>query len=1013
MSANQSAYSYEVGNRVALRANPRRAGMIKDRRTSPTGAEYLVFFGPNEEAWYSESLLETRTGVKDVQVIGRNQFIRNLAIEKIRGGFSDVLYSYTASRTEIEPYQFRPAAKFLESSSHRLLIADEVGLGKTIEAGIIFLEMKARTRLDRFLVVCPSRLREKWQSEFRDRFGETLDNLDRPRFEQFLREFKRFGDATRLSGVIAIETIRDAQFSEQLAELGVSFDLVVIDEAHHFRNPQTMTHRSGQALSDAAAAMLLLSATPINLGNQDLYNLLKILDEGQFPDMYTFEQMLQPAQALNEAMRLLGAEPSAQHQFFNALARLPITPVGREVSRQPDYDMLKRELAEGKVLDRNGIVTIKHRLAALSPLSTTISRTKKSEVAAGALRDPHVLLVTLTEAVHDFYDLILRYVTLQHSYSQRGSNPGFQLVMKERQAASCLPATNQALFSGFLVEYEGADTELEEEDVSSVPANDQLRDLERQLRSLGNAIGDTDTKMEVFLRALRVIYDDNPNGKVLVFSTFKRTLNYLRQQLLRRTSWIDGGVFLLTGDLAVADRPQVIERFRTATGFSVLLMSEVGAEGLDFQFTDVLFNYDLPWNPMRVEQRIGRIDRYGQQQPTVRLYSLILEGTIEERILARLYDRVGVFRQSIGELEPVLGDIERNITRSIFTSVLSNEQQIAIAERELDALEEEKQHQAQYEELERQLIGQDILLSQEPDSRIHKGRHLSEEELRILLESGLAQRYNRHGLSDKGDGYFFLQATPILREDIRRFCEEHKVPRDLEGGLLAGLSERGIPLTFRGDLAHRRPLAHLLNFRHPLIQFAASLIPDNQTGPRNLGVFRIDSEDWPSGLFSFFIYRLDITSMEPRSELTAVVLDSSLESYSELAEALLIDIPKSTTLIEQIPDVDTMVKDEEIYAIFANDEFARIRHNVQGTIQAANDARMGIQLTAIRKTYAAKLNRIREWSKTSNERIRRMRESQLENTAAERDRRIQEIEQHQQVAVGGNLLLQGIVVANY
>ena len=230
---------------------------------------------------------------------------------------------------------------------------------------------------------------------------------------------------------------------------------------------------------------------------------------------------------------------------------------------------------------------------------------------------------------------------------------------------------------------------------------------------------------------------------------------------------------------------------------------------------------------------------------------------------------------------------------------------------------------------------------------------------------------------------------------------------------MAGLSERGIPLTFRGDLAHRRPLAHLLNFRHPLIQFAASLIPDNQTGPGNLGVFQIDSEDWPSGLFSFFIYRLDITSMEPRSELTAVVLDSSLESYSELAEALLIDIPKSTTLIKQIPDIDTMVKDEEIYAIFANDEFARIRHNVQGTIQAANDARMGIQLTAIRKTYAAKLNRIREWSKTSNERIRRMRESQLENTAAERDRRIQEIEQHQQVAVGGNLLLQGIVVANY
>ena len=151
---------------------------------------------------------------------------------KIRSGFQDVLYSFLSSRTEVEPYQFNPVAKFLEGSSQRLLIADEVGLGKTIEAGIIYLELKARIPLNRVLVVCPSRLREKWQSEFRTRFDETLEDLDKRAFARFLHDFRRFGDASRLSEVMAIETIRDEAFTEQIAELGVvPMDVVYSREA--------------------------------------------------------------------------------------------------------------------------------------------------------------------------------------------------------------------------------------------------------------------------------------------------------------------------------------------------------------------------------------------------------------------------------------------------------------------------------------------------------------------------------------------------------------------------------------------------------------------------------------------------------------------------------------------------------------------------------------------------------------------------------------------------------------
>ena len=1011
MTGYGRAFRFEVGGRVRLLANPNHVGTVQQCRQAQDEPEYEVFFSAQEQAWYNESDLEASDAQRAVRPIGRHAFLRNLGLAKIQGGYSDLLYSYTASKTEIEAYQFRPAAKFLESGSHRLLIADEVGLGKTIEAGIIFLELKARMRLTRFLVVCPSRLQRKWQSEFRDRFAETLENIDRQRFQRFLDDFKKYGTSTPLSGVIAIEALRDASFSEQIAELGVTFDLVVIDEAHHFRNTATMTHRSGQALSDSTDAMLFLTATPVNLGSVDLYNLLHILDEGAIPDHYTFEQFLAPATVLNESMSLLGHTPTQQQETLNRLKGIVHSPVGVAISRNPDYQNIIGLLSQERDLTRAEVIDAKHRLSALSPLSSIINRTKKRDVSAGALRDAHMFSVALNDKEQTLYELVLRHARLEHSYSNKGTPPGFALVMKERQAASCLPAIRENLIAGLDEEYEGIETDLEDEHPSGTISNAQLNSMRREMKDLARQIGDEDSKFATFLEGLREIYHDNASAKVLVFSTFKGTLRYLQRRLLQQ-SWVSGQVHLITGDVPVNDRSRHIENFQNSEGFSVMLLSEVGAEGLDFQFTDVLFNYDLPWNPMRVEQRIGRIDRYGQQSKSVRIYSLFLNDTIEQRILQRLYERVGVFYQSIGELEPILGEIEREVTRSIFTSTLTDEQQDEIANRLLDALEQKKIDQQAFDSLEGQLMGQDMLLAHDDNGRLSKGRYLSGEELRAILEDGL-RFYGAPDLDNKAGGYYFLRSSPRFREDLMRFCENNQITGGVVQELLAVLNERGMPITFEGNLAHMRPLVHLLNFRHPIIRFAASLIPEEQTGPNDLGILALRNEDWPSGYFPFFIYRLDIQSIDARSELAAVVLDDSLNVHEDLSDRLLMDILASVEVEERPGHINVMLSDYwPMYSEYAQEEFASMRREITQNIQSSNDVRLDVRRSALTKTYAVKIARLQEWTRTNNERIRRMRESQLENTRAERDRKLDELQEFQRVSVGGRLLLQGILVAN-
>ena len=608
-----------------------------------------------------------------------------MALIKLRSNLSDTLYSYRATRTNVEPYQFKPAMKFFESPNHRLFIADEVGLGKTIEAGIIYLELKARNDdLNRVLVVCPSGLRYKWKDEMFNRFSEEFTVIDNAAaFREKLENYRRYGDAEKFKAIVSMETIRQRGNAALIEEVGLTLDIVIIDEAHHMRNSNTLTHRVGRTLSGVSDAMLMLSATPIQLRSEDMFNQFRILDEGEFEDFQVFEQLREPNIHINRASQMLSTDPSSYAPALEELQHVEQTTQRERYVKNPFYLNIRDRLANPANPGYKELVEIRRDLQKINTFASVFNRTTKKDVSSGVMRDANVIHVDLTEEEKSFYNAVM-----EHSLEQSGILASIQ---RERQAASCMSAARE--YFADLVQDATADIHAEasdpdtartdadrEEDDDEVASQESVQQGVDDLQGAGNQLGNTDSKFAMFIDAMNRLREESPDGKVLVFATFRRTIDYLRQSLNAANSPYAGSVYMMHGGVPQQERLQIIDRFKASDGFGILLLSEVGSEGMDFQFCDTVFNYDLPWNPMRVEQRIGRVDRYGQKSEKVRVYSLVLNDTIENRILERLYDRINVFEESIGDLEVILGDEIYQIQKEIFQSKLTPEQQVARTE---------------------------------------------------------------------------------------------------------------------------------------------------------------------------------------------------------------------------------------------------------------------------------------------------------------------------------------------
>lgn len=973
-----------------------------------------------------EDDLELFVGEQDVEALlqagkfgDHVTFARRLTMSKLRRPLRDAIYSYKASRTDFYAYQFKPLLKFLSSEKRRLLIADEVGLGKTIEAGYILQEERARFGVHRALVVCPAKLRVKWQNELWQRFAEEFEVLDRASFlrKAILREGQSDRGLPRLQAIVSLESLRADAVLEAIEQRGGPIDLLIVDEAHHCRNSETKQHRVVRALSDYSEATLLLTATPIHLGDENLFNLLRLLLPEEFDRFDVFQERLRANRWVVDAETTLRRGGDGWRERARALlSNLETSPNRQRVADNPIYRECLELLKRDGELSKSQLVELQESMAYLNILTPVMSRTRKREVYPDAAkREAHVVRVELTEQERQVYARLSAFCFDRYTRFRGDFAAQFALITLQRQFASSLHAALER-YEG-LTAISNAGDEIDDDLGDAQPeydaeqgsawvltADPAFRDLISDCRQ---GMGRHDTKLESLRRILR------GTEKVIVFAYFKRSLRYLEKCLSQAGIGcvrIDGDVSSSPQDPERDERTQRIERFRNDPAIRVLLSSEVGSEGLDFQFCHVLVNWDLPWNPMVVEQRIGRLDRLGQRSEKILIFSFSCPGTIEDLILDRLYRRIGVFERTIGVLEPILGQEIRRLTDQLFNPKLTQQEREALIEQKAIALAQRARDEERLEAESTNLVGTDEYFSEQIDRVRRLGRFVTGSELKIFVEQFLETEHPACTLSalapvDARNGEvdataLRLRVTEALRDFVRA-----PLPRN-DPALLRFLERSAngrLELTFDNEQAMRNPRLELITATHPLVRAIARRYDDDPKLVHPVTAVEVASGAVPPGEYLFVCVAIEETGIRAGRSLWAVIVsaDGDLVPDPDAAEMLLHHMVLCGRRWDDFaapPPCFTQKLFEQAQRVLIE------RHSAyRQEIRKRNAARVEQRLASLQSSYRAKRRererRLQESRIRGRERAVPLFEAQLRKLDAEFEERCRQVQASRDVSV--------------
>lgn len=756
---------------------------------------------------------------------------KRLTTVQLAGQLSEMIYSLDTTDTQFMPHQFKPLLALLDSPSKGVLIADEVGLGKTIEAGLIWTELRFRTHATRLLVVCPAVLCEKWKQELFRRFGtaaqvmsakELLQHLEQgeaaPKVQAIICSLQGIrpptdatdDDANPKSAVVRLARYLDAAQDQTL------FDLVVIDEAHYLRNHQTSSAFLGQLLRPVAEYFVLLSATPVNNRSTDLFNLVSLVDPDQFRFEGEFENVLGANRPLVRLANKLKRPDATISMVREALDEAELHWMFRN---SESLKLFRESLAghdDAEVLAPEDRVAMNHRLERINLLGQVIVRSRKREVLQNRVeRKVQNFAVPMTRIEQEFYDRVTEAVIaygLDH-----GGVKGFLLATPQRQMSSCMFAAASRWL--------GRAGEWSEEEAETFAYDAFGEDVDPGLltsvsayvaKALAghvdlNALRSRDSKYEQLEALLREYGKKYPDEKVIVFSYFRDTLGYLNERLAAAGI---PSLVVMGGD----DKQARIDEFRQSTGHKVLLASEVAAEGVDLQFMRFLVNYDLPWNPMRVEQRIGRIDRIGQQAQAISIVNMVYQDTIDDRILTRLFEKLRIFEDALGCTEDVLQNRISLLTHELLSSHLTPEQEAQKIDEARAVMEQNRRYMAEIEEHEADFVGLGEFVRNRVSHAHETRRRITDQDLQVHIREYLEE--NAPGYTMRMDpggatGTISLGAEAAAR--LIRFREARQLPRSkLEGG-----GECHVVIRNHVNRGEHSPKFELINQYHPLVRMIA------------------------------------------------------------------------------------------------------------------------------------------------------------------------------------------------
>lgn len=865
-------HPFELNEIVCLRSDPAARGPIIAIVPGEPETRYTVWHGDAPHPYYASQLLPITAPPAGPETVPLDRFRAHLTALQLLHPSLASLYSLHAARISFIPYQFRPVLKFVRADRPRLLIADEVGVGKTIEAGLILRELQARREVRSVLIICPKALvaDRKWERELK-RFDESFATLTGDALRYCVREADLDGEwPEQYSRAIVPfsllgDDLLEGDGAERKGLLHLDppprFDLIICDEAHAIRNTDTQLHRAVRFLCENADAVVFLTATPIQLHNRDLFVLLNVLRPDTVRDQATFERMAEPNPHLNRAVAAArDAQPGWEGAAADALRDALATDWGRVV-------LAANPAVTGELERLNSPLDAPERLAFIRRVeefhtfAQLINRTRRRDIGAFTTRSPETVSIEFTPAQRELHDglLAVQAGILANSHDPR--SVAFLMTTIRRQAASCIhglaPFLHEMLarrnLDQLAEDFESDGLEIGE--IGDVLA--QTGPIEAEIRSVlgqAEALGDDDPKREALLRIIAE-KQGVANNKLLVFSAFLHTLHYLHQHVASlgvRCRVIHGGV-------ADDERQDLRHRFslpRTDPhALDVLLSSEVGCEGLDYQFCDGLVNYDIPWNPMRIEQRIGRIDRFGQESEKILIYNFITPGTVEAEIYERCLLRIGIFQQSIGGTEEILGQIAQRIQSIAENLQLTDRERQERLQQLGDNEIRVRQEQQALEEREKELFGISLPPGQaEADVRAASSPWLGPAALDNLVRAYL-------GSLGAGESVLGERTLKTLRtnQDVRQSLladlralnlRPSAVHREWERWLKGNQPTLGI--TFDdAAAADNRGTAFIMPV-HPLAQQAArAMEPRRQIA----SAFRVRDPEIPAGTYAFAIYQ--------------------------------------------------------------------------------------------------------------------------------------------------------------
>lgn len=804
------------------------------------------------------------------------------------------LTSLSNSRTRLLPHQIEATHRVAGSLRPRFILADEVGLGKTIEAGLIIKELMLRRGYKRALVSVPAPLQEQWRQEMKNKFNEDFVIMSRANFEEISSAWNRY---TKV--ITSIDFVKNPKYAD--AVLKVRWDIAVFDEAHRLRRDYSKTTKSyafAEKMSERSEAFLLLSATPFRGKLEELFYLVRLVDPHLFGPQQSFLQEYVLPNQDESGERNLGdlkdrisrimvrrrkVEVGGFTKRFACTIRFELTPEERIFyDEMTDYVRREYNLAMEKKNRAVGFVMIVFQKLLDSSTRALLRALEKRKI-------------TLEQRLHG------SRAALGLTHSTGAFLKGNPFLTEEglpiEEGTSRRSDLETESVEDWLDEKEEPEDFLEE--IDELDEHDQfnnIKDLRKEILTvshlihLGRSIR-IDRKLAKLKETVQKLKKQG-HPKFIIFTQFRSTQEYLAENLS------EFKITLFHGSLSLDQKEDAVREFKNET--EIFISTEAGGEGRNLQFANVLINYDLPWSPLKVEQRIGRIHRFGQESD-VYIFNFSTRDTVAERILQVLEEKIRLFEESIGESDPLLGAVEDDTNfQQLLMNFVSGRKSKADFDAELDS--KIKIAQNGYGKLN------ELVTPQLVDFNLDDYYAFTQEERSIENEE--IERITLSYLETRGDRRFGLEKN---QKEANQFI------------LLDYETEKNLPATFRSEIALEKDRLEFLAAGHPLVERALDFFLKHQE--RNT----LHVMNAPTGVRSglYFVFILHYKNGFNRAELVSCLIPDDLSVDPLVPEELLFEpgIHGKGWMVENVkPDVDgEFLRSSYDRALIKLEETARAR----------------------------------------------------------------------------------------